>query len=321
MREADAGLPHAFGEFRIVRRIASGGMGVVYEAEQAHPRRSVALKVLHPGAASEEGRRRFGREAEILARLQHPGIAQVHVFGTVPAADGDSPFLAMELIHGVPLNAFARGLDTRRRLELLAKVCDAVAHAHANGVIHRDLKPSNILVTAAGEPKVLDFGVARLIDADTALRTRTGQVIGTLAYMSPEQATGDLDRVDTRSDVYALGVLGYEVLCGRLPHEIGSGALADAIRRIAEEEPPEPSSLDRGLRGDVSLILRKALAKEPARRYDGAAALAEDIRRHLRDEPIVARAPTATYQIRKFVRRHRALVGGVAATIAALVVG
>jgi eukaryotic-like serine/threonine-protein kinase len=321
LREAEAGLPDGFGEFRIVRRIASGGMGVVYEAEQSNPRRRVALKVLHPGAASEEGRKRFGREAEILARLHHPGIAQVHVFGSAPTAAGDSPFLAMELIHGVPLNVYARDLDMRRRLELLAKVCDAVAHAHANGVIHRDLKPSNILVTAEGEPKVLDFGVARLIDADTALRTRTGQVIGTLAYMSPEQATGDLEHVDTRSDVYALGVLGYEMLCGRLPHEIGSGALADAIRRIVEEEPPAPSSLDRSLRGDVSLILRKALAKEPARRYDGAAALAEDIRRHLHDEPILARPPTTTYQIRKFVRRHRALVGGVAATIAALVVG
>jgi len=314
-------VPEGFCGFRIVRRIASGGMGVVYEAEQAHPRRRVALKVLHPGAASEEGRRRFDREAEILARLKHPGIAQVHVFGTAPSPMGDSPFLAMELVDGVPLNIHARGLDTRARLELLAKVCDAVAHAHVNGVIHRDLKPSNILVTPAGEPKVLDFGVARLLDDDPAVRTRTGQIIGTLAYMSPEQATGDLDAVDTRSDVYSLGVLGYEMLCGRLPHDVGGGSLPDSVRRIVEEDPPDPGSLHKALRGDVSLILLKALAKEPSRRYDGAATLAEDIRRHLRDEPILARPPTATYQFRKFVRRHRGLVTGVAATIAALVLG
>jgi WD40 repeat protein/predicted Ser/Thr protein kinase len=312
--------PDGFGGFRILRRLASGGMGVVYEAEQAHPRRRVALKVLHAGT-SAEGRRRFDREAEILARLHHPWIAQVHVFGTTPTPEGDSPFLAMELVDGTPLNAFARDLDRRGRLELLARVCDAVAHAHAKGVIHRDLKPSNILVTPAGEPKVLDFGVARLLDADTLLRTRTGQVIGTLAYMSPEQASGDLDRVDTRTDVYALGVLGYEMLCGRLPHEIEAGSLPDAIRRIVDDEPPDPGTLDRNLRGDISLILMKALAKEPVRRYDGAAALAEDVRRHLRDEPILARPPTATYQLRKFVRRHRALVGGVAATMAALLLG
>ena len=322
---AQAWPPERFAEdfcgFRIVRRLAAGGMGVVYEAEQAHPRRRVALKVLHVGTTSEEEHKRFKREAEILARLKHPGIAQVHVFGMAPTPAGESPFLAMELVDGVPLNLYASRVDARGRLELLARVCDAVAHAHANGVIHRDLKPSNILVTSSGEPKVLDFGVARLLDADSALRTRTGQIIGTLAYMSPEQAMGHVDRVEARSDVYALGVLGYEMLCGRLPHEIGSGSLADGIRRIVEEEPPEPSSLDRRLRGDVSLILRKALAKEPDRRYAGAAALAEDIRRHLRDEPIAARPPTAAYQLRKFVRRHRTLVGGIAATMAALVVG
>jgi WD40 repeat protein len=315
------GTPGELRGFRIVRRIASGGMGIVYEAEQEHPRRRVALKVLHPAAATPEGRRRFEREAEILARLHHPGIAQIHVYGAMPTPAGESPFLAMELVGGTPLNQHARGLGARERLDLLARVCDAVAHAHMKGVIHRDLKPSNILVTPAGEPKVLDFGVARLLDGDPAQRTRTGQVIGTLAYMSPEQATGDLDRVDARTDVYALGVLGYEVLCGRLPHEIGAAALPDAIRRIVEEDPPDPGTVDRGLRGDVSLILMKALAKEPDRRYDGAGAMAEDIRRHLRDEPILARPPTATYQIRKFVRRHRALVGGVAATIAALSLG
>ncbi|HEX5139070.1 MAG TPA: protein kinase [Planctomycetota bacterium] len=313
--------PDRFGEFRIVRRIASGGMGVVYEAEQRNPSRRVALKVLHAAAATPEGHRRFEREAEILARLHHRFIAQIHVYGTTTTPTGECPFLAMELVDGVPLTAHARGLDLRGRLELLANVCDAVAHAHMKGVIHRDLKPSNILVTPAGEPRVLDFGVARLLDADPAQRTRTGQVIGTLAYMSPEQAMGDLDRVDARTDVYALGGLGYEMLCGRLPHEIGSSALPDAIRKIVEEDPPDPGTIDRELRGDVSRILAKALAKEPDRRYDGAGAMAEDLRRYLRDEPILARPPTATYQLRKFVRRHRALVGGVAATVTALLIG
>jgi len=314
-------LPEGFAGFRILRRLAAGGMGVVYEAEQAQPRRRVALKVLHPGAASEEGRRRFEREAEFLARLHHPGIAQVHLYGTAPTAAGPCPFLAMELVDGLPLNVYARGLELRERLALLAAVCDAVAHAHVKGVIHRDLKPGNILVTPAGQPKVLDFGVARLLDAGAAGRTRTGQVIGTLAYMSPEQATGDSDRIDARTDVYALGVLGYEMLCGRLPHAIDAAAVPDAIRRIVEDEPPDPGTLDRQLRGDVGLILRKALAKEPARRYDGAGAMAEDIRRHLRDEPILARPPTASYQFGKFVRRHRALVAGTAATLVALLLG
>ena len=172
------GHPSHIGPFRILRRIGEGGMGIVYEAEQDRPHRLVALKIVRPGIVPADVLRRFELEGEFLGRLQHPGIAQVHVFGTAPTPAGESPFIAMELVDGVQLNLHARALDTRGRMELLAKVCDAVAHAHANGVIHRDLKPSNILVTAAGEPKVLDFGVARLIDADTALRTRTGQIIG-----------------------------------------------------------------------------------------------------------------------------------------------
>ncbi len=310
-----------YGEFRVVRRLGSGGMSVVYEAERVGEPARIALKVLHPGMASEEGRRRFAREAEILGRLRHPGIARLLGHGTVRTAGGESHYIAMELVEGENFAEATRRLEQRERIELLAKVADAVAHAHLSGVIHRDLKPSNILVTPGGEPRVLDFGIARLLDAETIERTRTGQILGTLAYMSPEQALGDLDRVDARTDIYSLGVLGYEALTGRLPHEMGGDPLPAWIRRIVEEEPPDPGALDPRLRGDLSLILLTALAKEPSRRYAGASTLADDLRRYLAGEPITARAPTASYQFRRFLKRHKALAGGGAATLAALLIG
>lgn len=316
----DEAPPETIGEFRVVRRIATGGMSVVYEAEQAHPARRVALKVLQPGAASPEGRRRFAREAEILGRLAHPGIAQVYVVGTARTPAGESPYLAMELVDGEPLTQAARRRSLRQRLALLAEVCDAVAHAHAHRVVHRDLKPSNILVRADGRPKVLDFGVARLLAGDAVAHTRMGQVIGTLAYMSPEQATGDLDRVDPRTDVYALGLLGYEMVCERRALDVGA-SLPEAVRRIVEDEPMDPALVDRRLHGDVSVMLRKALEKDPSRRYADAAALAADLRRHLLDRPVEARPPTLGYRARKFVRRHRGFVVGTGVTILALSAG
>jgi WD40 repeat protein len=309
--------------YRVVRLLGEGGMGTVYEAEQDSPRRTVALKVIRPGLASEPLLQRFGREAQILGRLHHPGIAQVYDAGV---AEGGQPYFVMELIAGVPLDQYAReqALDARGRLELVARVCDAVQHAHEKGVIHRDLKPSNILVEPSGQPRVLDFGVARAADLGVTAaggRTEAGQLIGTLSYMSPEQASGDPAAIDPRTDVYALGVILYELLAHRLPYSLDGLPLPEAARVICEQEPSRLGSLDGRLRGDVETIVAKALAKEPARRYASAGELAADIRRHLSHEPIRARPASALYQLRKFARRHKALVGAVLGVAAALVAG
>jgi eukaryotic-like serine/threonine-protein kinase len=319
------------GGFRIARRIGLGGMGVVYEAMQERPHRRAAVKVLRPGRVSPRVHRRFEFESEILAKLHHPGIAQVLAAGTFEIGGGTQHWFAMELVEGPTLPELLAGASLRRRqrLELLIALCDAVQHAHQRGVVHRDLKPDNIRMTRgdAGadtwQPKILDFGVARLIEAEAqvSMHTAAGELVGTLAYMSPEQLSGDPERVDARSDVFALGVIGYELLCGRLPHGAGRTGVAELIRAIAAEEPKRAGTLDPGLRGDLEVILAKALEKAPDLRYQSAAELAADFRRHLSDEPISARPATALYQLRKFSRRHRAIVGGVAATLLALVAG
>ena len=315
----------AIGRYRLLRPLGQGGMGVVYEAEQDQPRRVVALKLIKPGFATAETLRRFQHESQALGRLQHPGIAQIYEASTADTGFGPQPYFAMELIRGFPLHEYSetRQLKTRERLELMAKVCDAVEHAHQRGVIHRDLKPGNILVDETGQPKIVDFGVARVTESDAqhTRQTDLGQLVGTLAYMSPEQVTGDPLALDTRSDVYSLGVILFELLAGRLPYEIDRKRLDEAVGIIREQEPARLSSVQRGYRGDIETIAAKALEKDKARRYASAADLASDIRHYLADEPIRARPASASYQLRKFGRRHKALVAGTAAVFLVLVGG
>ncbi|MCW5764966.1 MAG: serine/threonine protein kinase [Phycisphaeraceae bacterium] len=314
------------GRYTLLRVIGQGGMGSVYLAQQDVPRRMVALKLLRPELLTPALLRRFEMESQTLARLQHPGIAQIYDAGAAQTAAGAQPFFAMEYIKGRSLveYAAAAALTLPQRLELFIRVCDAVQHAHAKGMVHRDLKPANILVTDQGEPKILDFGVARLTDKDIAgatMHTEVGQLVGTLPYMSPEQVAGVPDDVDTRSDVYALGVVLFELLTGRLPYEVAGKMVPEAARIIREEDPTRLSSVNRHYRGDVETIVGKALEKDRLRRYQTAAALSADLGRYLRDEPIVARPSTTWYQVRKFAQRHRALVGGVAAVFVVLVAG
>jgi non-specific serine/threonine protein kinase/serine/threonine-protein kinase len=314
------------GRYEIKRVVASGGMGTVYEAVQDHPHRLVALKVLRRGAASHQAMKRFQHEPEILGRLRHPNIAQVYDAGTHDEGEGAQPYFAMELVKGEPLVPYceSRKLGTPQRLELFGKVCDAVQFAHHKGVIHRDLKPDNILVDDHGEPRVLDFGVARATDSDiqaTTLQTDVGQLIGTVPYMSPEQVAGDPAELDTRSDVYSLGVVLYELLADRLPHDLRDKSIPEAVRIIGEQDPTPLSSISRIYRGDLDTIAAKALEKEKDRRYQSAAELAADVRHYLSDEPIVARPASAYYQLRKFARRNKTLVGGVAAVFVVLIAG
>ena len=317
-------LPAWIGPYRILRLLGEGGMGVVYEAEQASPRRTVALKVIRAGYATGEMLRRFENEALALGRLQHPGIGQIYDAGTADTPFGRQPYFAMELVYGQSLVDYCdtHQLNVRQRLELIATICDAVQHAHQRALIHRDLKPANILVDESGQPHILDFGVARLTDSDAHATRQTdiGQIIGTLAYMSPEQVLGDPAEIDTRSDVYALGIILYELLAGKPPYAIGHH-LTEAVRTIHEEEPAALRSVNRTYRGDVDTIVGKTLEKDKTRRYASAAELAADLRRHLRDEPIMARPPSASYLLQKFARRNRALVLGVAAVFVVLVLG
>ena len=317
--------PATIGPFRILRLIGEGGMGTVYQAKQQTPHRIVALKVIKAGMASDQVLRRFEQESEALGRLQHPGIAQIYDAGTADSGFGPQPYFAMEFIEGLPLMDYAteRPLSIPTKLELMAKVCDAVNHAHQRGIIHRDLKPGNILVEADAQPKILDFGVARVMDSDVLITRQTdlGQLIGTLAYMSPEQALGNPLELDIRSDVYALGVILYELLAGKLPYETNRGTLYEAVRAIREEDPARLGTLYRGYRGDIETIAAKALEKDKARRYASAGELAGDIRRHLADLPIMARPPSASYQLQKFSRRHKAVVIGTAGVLVALIAG
>jgi eukaryotic-like serine/threonine-protein kinase len=308
------------GEFTIQRVIGSGSSGIVYSALQGRPRRIVALKVLRRGLAASSARRRFEVEAELLGQLQHPGIAQI--FAAHAGDDTTPPFIAMELVDGPPITEFVRqaGLDVRARVELMARVCDAVQHAHQHGVIHRDLKPGNVLVGRDGQPKVVDFGVARVSGAMvhmSTISTEAGQLIGTVPYMSPEQLGGAHADIDTRSDVYALGVILFRVLTGHLPFADDGPVLPELARRIAHDDPPRLGSVDRSFAGDLETIVASALAKEKERRYPSAADFAIDLRRWLAGQPIAASADSAWYFVRRrLVRYRRALAASVLAFLA-----
>jgi serine/threonine protein kinase/tetratricopeptide (TPR) repeat protein len=317
-------LPASIGPFQILGILGEGGMGRVYRAEQRMPRRSVALKVLHGDVGSKKNLERFELEVEILGRLKHPGIAQIYAAGRADLGRGPQLYLAMELVQGPPLTRFARerALSTAERLELLARTCDAVQHAHLRGVIHRDLKPDHVLVDEDGQPKVLDFGVARLLDPlarDVFERTRAGELVGTLAYMSPEQVAGNGEEVDVRADVYGLGLVAYELLSDVRPQELADLPLAEAVRTILVKEPRPLGELVPELRGDVEIIVAKALAKDRDRRYGSPAELAADIRHHLRCEPISARPPSTWDGLWRFTLRHRALVAALTTLFLVLV--
>lgn len=319
-------IPDMIAKYEIIELIDQGGMGAVFKARQQNTDRIVALKIIKPGMVSPRRLKRFEHEARFLGRLAHPGIATIYEADMFDTGAGAQPFFAMEFVEGVQLTTYAndRKLATRDRLRLLEEVCEAVHHAHLRGIIHRDLKPSNILVGANGKPKVLDFGIARATDSDiqsASVDTETGALVGTLPYMSPEQTECDPDEMDNRSDVYALGVVGYELLTGRLPYDVSNKSTFDAVRVIRDVEPSPLSSTDRALRGDIETIIGKALEKERDRRYASAADFAADIRRFLRNEPIAARSPSRWYRAGKFTRRNRGLIVGLATTFLVLVAG
>ena len=340
------------GPYRLVHKIGEGGMGEVWLAEQVEPvRRRVALKIIKAGMDTRQVVARFEAERQALAMMDHPAIAKVFDAGTT--AEG-RPYFVMEHIDGVPITEHcdARRLTNRERIELLVQVCEGVQHAHQKAIIHRDLKPSNVLVTmhdGRALPKIIDFGVAKATSqrlTERTMFTEVGALIGTPEYMSPEQAGMTGEDVDTRADVYALGVILYELLVGALPFdpkELRRAGFAELVRRIREDEPPRPSTrlntlgdastasatqrrvdlktLRGQLRGDLDWITMKALEKDRARRYGSPSEMASDLLRHLKDEPVLAGAPSVGYRARKFVRRHRIAVATVSVVILALALG
>lgn len=319
-------LGTSFDGVKLLRMIAEGGMGRVYEAEQEKPCRRVAVKLVRPGLTSSSLLKRFAYEAEILGRLKHPGIAQIHAVGVLQYRDTPLPYFIMEYITGAKTlvqYAEENRLEVPRRLSLFADVCAAVSHGHQRGIIHRDLKPSNILVDDAGQVKVIDFGVARATDSDITLTTMhsdVGQLIGTLQYMSPEQFDAKPDGIDIRSDVYALGVVLYQLLAGRLPYDIRKKAFLEVMRTIKEDEPDSLLSHQPTLGRDVAVITEKCLRKEPDSRYASASELAADIGRYLRGESILAAPASFWHGLLRLARRHKAAAAAVAGILGSLTV-
>ena len=339
------------GKYKLLQQIGRGGMGVVYMARQTEPiRREVAVKIIQPGMDSQQVLARFEAERQALAMLDHPNVARVFDAGTT---EQGQPFFVMELIKGVPITQFCdeNRLPVRERLNLFVDVCHAIQHAHQKGIIHRDVKPSNVLVAMYDDrpiPKIIDFGVAKATTqplTERTLFTQYGAIVGTLEYMSPEQAKFNALDIDTRTDVYALGVLLYELLTGSTPIErkrLRSAAFDEMLRIIREEEPPAPSrrlssthelpsiAAQRGLeprrlgsliRGELDWIVMKCLEKDRGRRYETASSLALDVSRYLADEPVLAGPPSAAYRLRKFVRRRKGAVAAAAGIVVLALVG
>ena len=317
----------SIGGYRIEALLGRGGMGRVFRATREHPRRAVALKLMNGALDDATASRRFEYESQILAHLHHPNIAHVYESGTVQILGETVPWFAMELIEGG--RSLADVMETMERalaprLELFLQICDGVHHAHQRGVIHRDLKPGNVLVDDEGRVKLIDFGVAKTVASELvgeAAETEHGAVMGTLAYMSPEQTSDRRAPVDIRIDVYALGIILYQLCTGHMPYRLEHRKLREAVRTICEA-PPESGPLDgAGVPADLRVIIFKSLSKDANARYESAAALAADVRRFVRGEPIDARPPSLFYQLRRFAGRNRAMVTLVSALLVALVLG
>lgn len=326
IEECEMALPLRIGGYEVERVLGEGGFGVVYLAEQASTRRRVALKTIRPILTTGDAARRLQREARVLARLDHVGIARVYEAGMArdPAGAG-VPFFAMEWVEGANLLVHAEraGLSVSDRLRLFLSVCDAVAHAHQHGVLHRDLKPSNVLVGRDGQPKVLDFGVAYILHPDSAtlMTLQHSGLLGTLAYMSPEHAADDPGPPDTRSDVYSLGAILYELLARRPVFDFADTPIHVALRRIHESEPALLGRVDPALRGDLEAIAAKALAKNRVHRYQSVSEYAADVRRWLGSEPVLARRIGAARRVRLWARRRKRLAVGLAAALVVTAVG
>ncbi|MEO8671375.1 MAG: protein kinase [Tahibacter sp.] len=320
-RGAGASTPAHIGPYAILRLLGQGGMGRVYLAQELQPTRQVALKVVSSlgGAALL----RFRREAELLAQLEHSGIARLYATGEDLRSGIGVPWLAMEYVEGRDLIHHARetGMPLAERLHLLIAICRAIHFAHGRGVIHRDLKPGNILVDAQGQPKILDFGIARLREDDAMGMTQAGQILGTVPYMSPEQLSGSPAAIDVRSDLYSLGVIAYELIGGQLPHpQLSTSTLFAAVDIVRNETPATLASIAPAARGDLDTVVMQALDVAPERRYASVAEFAADLERVLDHRPVDARPPTVTYLGARFIRRHRVVSAAAVLVALALVV-